>query len=88
MPFSFQKSQLLISEIVLYFCSIKKPVVPVVQWIECQIPVLMMGVRIPSGTLQFKQAAYSLRAVFLFSIYSNKYSYFNYFNPIMQSVQY
>jgi hypothetical protein len=22
---------------------------PVVQWIECQIPVLMMGVRIPSG---------------------------------------
>lgn len=21
----------------------------VVQWIECQIPVLMMGVRIPSG---------------------------------------
>ena len=26
------------------------PIVPVVQWIECQIPVLMMGVRIPSGT--------------------------------------
>lgn len=24
--------------------------VSVVQWIECQIPVLMMGVRIPSGT--------------------------------------
>lgn len=24
---------------------------PVVQWIECQIPVLMMGVRIPSGEL-------------------------------------
>lgn len=22
---------------------------PVVQWIECQIPVLMMGVRVPSG---------------------------------------
>lgn len=26
--------------------------VSVVQWIECQIPVLMMGVRIPSGTLK------------------------------------
>ncbi len=24
---------------------------PVVQWIECQIPVLMIGVRIPSGAL-------------------------------------
>lgn len=35
---------------------------PVVQWIECQIPVLMMGVRIPSGEQRkaFRKRGFSL----------------------------
>jgi hypothetical protein len=33
-----------------YFCGTKKLNGPIVQWIECQIPVLMIWVRIPVGS--------------------------------------
>ena len=37
-------------------------IVPIVQWIELQIPVLLMGVRIPLGTLIFKSLFEILRS--------------------------
>ncbi len=42
---------------------------PVVQWIECQIPVLMMGVRIPSGE---QKKSLSFERLFLFTKDSNE----------------
>ena len=64
----------------------QKILVPVVQWIECQIPVLMMGVRIPSGTQ--RGALYEVPLFYFPVLPTNSTTYSAFLRHFLQNMVY